>query len=91
MTQPLARLCAGALAALFASGPALAQLPPAPPRADPYVLDGEATLRRQLMLKPRTGRAKNVILFIGDGMGLSTVVASRIFEGQSRRVDGDSN
>ncbi|MEI8236532.1 MAG: alkaline phosphatase, partial [Methylococcaceae bacterium] len=26
--------------------------------------------------------AKNVILFIGDGMGISTITASRIFEGQ---------
>jgi alkaline phosphatase len=55
------------------------------------VVDGEAALKQRLALKPRTGRAKNVILFIGDGMGLSTVVASRIFEGQSRRVDGPSN
>ena len=28
--------------------------------------------------------AKNVILFVGDGMGVSTITASRIFEGQSK-------
>jgi alkaline phosphatase len=29
-------------------------------------------------------RAKNAILFIGDGMGISTVTAARILEGQLR-------
>ena len=28
------------------------------------------------------GRARNVILFIGDGMGISTITAARILEGQ---------
>ena len=28
------------------------------------------------------GGTKNVILFLGDGMGVSTVTAARIFEGQ---------
>ena len=30
------------------------------------------------------GRAKNVILFIGDGMSLTTVTAARILEGQRK-------
>lgn len=37
------------------------------------------------------GRAKNVILFVGDGMGVSTVTASRIFEGQLRGQPGEEN
>ncbi|WP_022968097.1 alkaline phosphatase [Arenimonas oryziterrae] len=36
-------------------------------------------------------RAKNVILFIGDGMSLPTVAAARIFEGQSRQQPGEEN
>jgi alkaline phosphatase len=36
-------------------------------------------------------RAKNVILFIGDGMGVATLTAARIFDGQQRGVDGASN
>jgi alkaline phosphatase len=32
-----------------------------------------------------------VILFVGDGIGISTVTAARIFEGQQRQVDGESN
>jgi alkaline phosphatase len=38
-------------------------------------------LKQQSTIPPRTA-AKNVILFIGDGMGISTVTAARILEGQ---------
>ena len=34
--------------------------------------------------------AKNVILFVGDGMGISTITAARIHAGQTRGVDGES-
>lgn len=34
--------------------------------------------------------AKNVILFVGDGMGISTITAARIYAGQSAGVDGES-
>jgi len=36
-------------------------------------------------------RAKNVILFIGDGMGVATLTAARIYEAQQRGADGASN
>lgn len=36
------------------------------------------------------GRAKNIILFVGDGMGVSTITASRIYAGQKRGLDGES-
>lgn len=35
--------------------------------------------------------AKNVILFIGDGMGVSTVTAARIYDGQLRGEPGEEN
>ena len=38
-----------------------------------------------------TGRAKNVILFIGDGMSLTTVAAARILEGQRKGNSGEEN
>lgn len=38
-----------------------------------------------------TEPAKNVILFIGDGMGVSTVTAARIYDGQSRGEPGEEN
>jgi alkaline phosphatase len=33
-------------------------------------------------------RAKNVILFIGDGMGISTITAARMLEGQNKGLKG---
>ncbi len=36
-----------------------------------------------------TGAAKNVILFVGDGMGISTVTAARILAGQMQGLDGE--
>ena len=48
-------------------------------------------MQRILAEQPNTNRAKNVILIVGDGMGFSTVTAARIFEGQQRGVDGESN
>jgi alkaline phosphatase len=42
--------------------------------------------------KAYTGtKAKNVILIVGDGMGISTVTAARILEGQVDKRDGESN
>jgi alkaline phosphatase len=35
-------------------------------------------------------RAKNVILFVGDGMGVSTITAGRIYAGQQKGLDGES-
>jgi len=37
------------------------------------------------------GKAKNVILFVGDGMGISTLTAARILEGQRKGMLGESN
>ncbi|GGF53933.1 alkaline phosphatase [Alteromonas lipolytica] len=37
------------------------------------------------------GQAKNVILFVGDGMGVSTVTAARILDGQLKGLDGEEN
>jgi alkaline phosphatase len=36
-------------------------------------------------------RAKNVILFVGDGMGISTITAARILEGQQHGRPGEEN
>lgn len=37
------------------------------------------------------GQAKNIILFVGDGMGVSTVTAARILDGQQRGLHGEEN
>lgn len=40
---------------------------------------------------PVAPAAKNVILFIGDGMGVSTVTAIRILDGQQKGMPGEEN
>lgn len=37
------------------------------------------------------GRARNVILFVGDGMSIPTVAAARILEGQRKGAPGEEN
>ncbi|XP_061636512.1 intestinal-type alkaline phosphatase-like isoform X3 [Phyllopteryx taeniolatus] len=49
----------------------------------------KATLDAALKLRPREHQAKNVILFLGDGMGVSTVSAARILEGQMEGNAGE--
>lgn len=40
---------------------------------------------------PAPPKARNVILFIGDGMGISTITAARIYEAQKRGETGEEN
>jgi alkaline phosphatase len=40
---------------------------------------------------PAEPKSKNVILFIGDGMGISTITAARIYDGQKRGETGEEN
>src|SRR6188768_2681975 len=57
--------------------------------SEEYWLKREAeTLRRIAEERPITGGARNVILFIGDGMGISTVTAARILAGQKINPKG---
>ncbi|KAK7094250.1 alkaline phosphatase-like [Littorina saxatilis] len=50
---------------------------------------GREELAIALNREPINKRAKNVILLIGDGMGVSTVTASRIYQGQRNGKSGE--
>jgi len=52
---------------------------------------GAGEVQQAVKWEPNEARAKNVILFVGDGMGLSTVTAARIFDGQLRGESGEEN
>jgi alkaline phosphatase len=54
------------------------------PASDPnfWFAKGSKEVVDAKKIKPNNRVAKNVILFIGDGMGVSTVTAARILEGQ---------
>ncbi len=50
-----------------------------------------ARARRNEASRNPDARAQNVILFLGDGMGITTVTAARILEGQLRGETGEEN
>ena len=39
----------------------------------------------------KQAHSDNVILFLGDGMGISTVTAARIFAGQQQGLQGEES
>ena len=53
--------------------------------------DGQAAIEARKKQKINKRKAKNVILFVGDGMGITTLTAARILEGQLRGVSGEEN
>ncbi|MFZ5617541.1 MAG: alkaline phosphatase [Pseudomonadota bacterium] len=85
----LALLSCG-LAALPTLGAAALAAPPAV-EGDPYFRNGQETLAQRRAAKPNTKNAKNVIVFVGDGMDLTTITAARIFDGQTRGEEGEEN
>jgi alkaline phosphatase len=52
---------------------------------------GQEYIETAKKLFPIRHRAKNVILFVGDGMGVSTVTAGRILEGQQMGKPGEEH
>jgi len=88
MTKLASALLAGA--SLLAASHAFAQ-EALPQVNDSYFKQAEADLQKIIDRKPNTGKAKNIILFVGDGMSIPTITAARIFDGQKKGVDGESN
>ncbi|NXK52004.1 PPBI1 phosphatase, partial [Chauna torquata] len=79
-------------------GPWGPRMPPAllsPPDAEKtpgYWNEGaRRRLEAALALQPVVQRAKNIILFMGDGMGLPTVSAARIYKGQLAGGSGEES
>jgi len=50
-----------------------------------------ASASARAVAAPQQQDARNVILFIGDGMGISTITAARIYDGQKRGETGEEN
>lgn len=61
----------------------------AKPDAEFWNSMAQENLRRVLQKQWNTNIAKNVILFLGDGMGISTVTAARIYKGQQQNKTGE--
>ena len=72
--------------------PGLAAAQEALPQAqDSYFQAARQQLQDRLAAENLDGSAKNIILFVGDGMSVATVTAARILDGQKRNTDGESN
>ena len=86
----LARVLVSTVSAMALVAPALAQTA-LPQAQDSYFLSAQEQLAALIAQQPNTGKAKNVILFVGDGMSVPTMTAARILDGQNKGVDGESN
>lgn len=54
-------------------------------------IGAQLKLRDQLLKQFNTKRAKNVIFFLGDGMSIPTLAASRIYLGQQQGATGEES
>lgn len=64
---------------------------PAEPAPEAWFNAGRQAVIDAKHLHPNERHAKNVILFIGDGMGVSTITAARIYDGQQKGGHGEEN
>jgi alkaline phosphatase len=53
------------------------------PAADEFWNAGRAALAERMAVINRPKHAKNIILMIGDGMGIASITAARIYDGQN--------
>jgi alkaline phosphatase len=63
---------------------------------DYWIRSGQERLQSEIQRQREAARskrnvAKNVILFIGDGMGMSTITATRIYKNQLKGGLGEEN
>ena len=83
-------MLAGISMLAFAST-AIAQDGALPQAQSTWYTDAEAHLQEMINQQPNTKRAKNVILFIGDGMGVGTNYAIRLYAGQQAGEMGEEH
>ncbi|XP_029355290.1 intestinal-type alkaline phosphatase isoform X1 [Echeneis naucrates] len=57
--------------------------------ANYWNVKGKQALQTALSMQPNVHQAKNLILFLGDGMGVPTVTAARILKGQMAGHSGE--
>lgn len=92
--KPVTRAFAAGVSLLALAAPVAAQT--ARPSliaqsGDSYFTGAQAELQQRLARQMNVRKAKNVILFVGDGMSIPTITAARIRQGQKNGVDGESN
>ncbi len=71
----LAGALASAVVTILASGAGAEAATPTNPKAAAWYTAGATVVSANQQVNPNERKAKNVILFVGDGMGISTVTA----------------
>ncbi len=77
-----------ALTSFLLSSAATADVLPAVQTNNIWYTEAKQTVINKTQLTTRD-KAKNVILFVGDGMGISTLTAARILDGQMKGESGE--
>lgn len=85
-----ARALVAGVSVIALTAPAFAQST-LPQANDSYFLAAQEQLAAREAIQPNTGKAKNVIMFVVDGLSIPTITAARILEGQNQDVDGASH
>lgn len=86
-----ATVSAAMIAASIAPAMAVEPVVQGPESVQDWYDAGQQFISSAEHLKPNMRKAKNVILFVGDGMGVSSVTAARILEGQMNSKTGEEN
>lgn len=55
-----------------------------------WIENGKDKVAEKVKYANRRGVAKNIIMFLGDGMSVTTLTASRIYKGQMEKRSGES-
>nr|WP_314259517.1 alkaline phosphatase [uncultured Devosia sp.] len=88
--KSFARALVAGVSVIALTAPAFAQST-LPQADDSYFLAAQEQLAAREAIQPNTGKAKNVIMFVVDGLSIPTITAARIMEGQDQDVDGASH
>ncbi|WMT88051.1 alkaline phosphatase [Pelagibacterium sp. 26DY04] len=83
------RTLVSSLAIALCASTAIAQ--DLPQAESDYFTAGQDLIAERLALEPNTNTAKNLILFVVDGMGVSTNYGIRLFEGQQQGLLGEEH
>ena len=75
-------------ALVLAAAGANAQVMPTDQTTNSWYTEAQTAISNKLARTQAT-EAKNVILFVGDGLGVSTLTAARILEGQQNGNSGE--
>jgi len=55
-----------------------------------WIENGKEKVTEKLKYVNKRGVAKNIIMFLGDGMSVTTLTASRIYKGQMEKRSGEN-